>query len=116
MLTRGGRRRECGEHGTHSVEAVEQRGTSLAIRAPPPPAPARKQPTTVTAQIDQNVSNTTQAVFHRLTLWVSGSNFLLAVKFAFSGSSALKMSRNSRHGKSSVASFSATSISSRECS
>ena len=41
----------------------------------------------------------TQAVFHCLTLWVSGSDFLLAVKFDFAGSSALKMSRNSRHGK-----------------
>ena len=32
----------------------------------------------------------TQAVFHCLTLWVSGSDFLLAVKFAFAGSSAIQ--------------------------
>ena len=106
VLTRGGRR-ECGEHGTHSAEAVEQRGTSLAIRAPP----ARKQPATVTAQIGQNVSNTSSiSLFH-------SHQILPADKFDFAGSPALKMSNcNSRHGKSSVASSSATPISSRECS
>ena len=106
VLTRAGRR-ECGRLGTHSVELQQQRGgTSLAIRAP---SPHHHQPASSPLSLPSSALVKVSPT-HRQYL----SHQILPPYKRWSLPRCLAIQDTT--GKSSVASFSATPISSRECS